>query len=76
MMLLSRVNRLEQRHSSGNPLKELTDDEIEAAIEELNKQLADALGMSGNGMVDIPVDMDKGQLRSLVAHIKLGNRDA
>jgi hypothetical protein len=76
MILLSRVNRLEQRHSSGNPFDDLTDDEIEAAIEALNKQLADALGTSGNGMVDIPVDLDEGQLRSLVAHIKWGSRDA
>jgi hypothetical protein len=76
MMLLSRVNRLEQRHSSGNPLEELTDDELETAIEALNQQLAEALGTSGDGMVDIPVDMDEGQLRSLVARIKWGNRNA
>ena len=37
MMLLSRINRLEQRHTSGNPLEVLTDEEWEAAIEALNK---------------------------------------
>ena len=76
MMLLSRVNRLEQRDSSGNPLEDLTDDEVEAAINELNKQLAEARGTSGDGMIDIPVDLDEHQLRTLFARIKWGNRDA
>ena len=38
MMLLSRVNRLEQRHPLGNPLEELTDEELEAGIEALNQR--------------------------------------
>ena len=73
MILLSRVNRLEQRHASGSPLEALTDDELEAAIEALNQRLADALGTSLGEATDIPVDMDEHQVRALVARIKSEN---
>ena len=73
MMLLARVSRLEQDHTSGNPLEQLTDEELEAGIEALNQRLAEAIGSSGEGMVDIPVDMDEHQLRALVARIKSRN---
>ena len=76
MMLLSRISRLEQRHTSGHPLEVFTDEEWEAAIEALNKRLAEAIGSSGEGMVDIPVDMSEEQLRALVARIKSENADA
>jgi hypothetical protein len=46
MMLLSRVNRLEQRHTSGNPLKALTDDELEAAIASVRARIEASTGMS------------------------------
>jgi hypothetical protein len=72
MMLLSRVNRLEQRHTSGDPLEGLTDEELDEAINALNQHLADAIGSSGNGMVDIPVDMDEQQLRNIARSFKGG----
>jgi hypothetical protein len=70
MMLLSRVNRLEQRHASGDPLEGLTDEELDEAINALNQHLADAIGSSGNGMVDIPVDIDEQQLRNIARSFK------
>jgi hypothetical protein len=70
MMLLSRVNRLEQRHTSGDPSEGLTDEELDEAINALNQHLADAIGSSGNGMVDIPVDMDEQQLRNIARSFK------
>ena len=76
MMLLSRVNRLEQRHTSGNPLAALTDDELNAAIEALNQNLADVLGVSSAQTVDISVDLDEHQVRALVARIKSENANA
>jgi hypothetical protein len=74
MTLLSRVSRFERRHTSGDPypLEGLTDEELDEAINALNQHLADAIGSSGNGVVDIPVDMDEQQLRNIAWSFKGG----
>jgi hypothetical protein len=46
MMLQSRVSRLEQKHTSGNPLDALTDEELEAAIRAVDASIEAATGMS------------------------------
>jgi hypothetical protein len=40
------------------------------SINALNQHLADAIGSSGNGMVDIPVDIDEPQLRNIARSFK------
>jgi Cu2+-containing amine oxidase len=70
--LSARISRLELKQGAGNPLDALTDDELEEAIEAINQSLADALGVSSEQMVDIPIDMDEAQVRALVRSIKEG----
>ncbi|MEW9838751.1 hypothetical protein, partial [Mesorhizobium marinum] len=72
-----RVSRLEQRHGGGNPLDDLTDEELEEAIEALNQRMADALGSTSADVaaafVDVPCDLSDEQLRALAARIKGGS---
>ena len=46
MMLISRINHLERRHTSGNPLAALTDDELEAAIASVRASIETSTGMN------------------------------
>ena len=82
MMLLSRVNRLEQRHTSGNPFEALTDDELEAAIASVRARIEASTGMSETSLADtlivqlrsgnLPADLDEQTASVFVRAIKGG----
>lgn len=76
MNLQSRVSRLELRHGGGNPLDDLTDEELQEAIDALDQQIAEALGVDPADLAmqfkNAPRDMSDEQLRALVARIKGG----
>ena len=69
MRLSARLSRME-KHVPPDPLRELTDEELEAAIEALNKSLASGFGTPSEGMIDVPVNLDEQQLYNLVRCIK------
>lgn len=75
MNLSARVSRLELKQGGGDPFADLTDEELEEAI---NQSIADALGVTpeeaaSSAYVDIPVEMSDEQLRALAACIKGGS---
>ncbi|MEW9838648.1 hypothetical protein, partial [Mesorhizobium marinum] len=61
-----------------SPFDDLTDEELEAAINSLNQHIADTLGVTPEeavsaAYVDVPVEMSDEQLRALAARIKGGS---
>ena len=77
MNLSARVSRIEQQHGGGNPLDDLTDEELEAVISELNRQSAAALGITpeeadSGAYVSVPVELPDSILRALVASFRRG----
>jgi hypothetical protein len=77
MNLHSRVARLELKQGGGNPLEDLTDEELERAIAALDQQIAEALdvapGDAAAQMKDARCDMSEEQLRALLTRIKGGD---
>lgn len=74
MNLSARISRLEQQ-GGDNPLDALSDEELEAVIEELNQQSAAALGITpeeaaSTAYTDIPCVLSDDMLRAVVARIK------
>ena len=77
MNLSARVSRLEYQQGGSDPLDDVTDEELEAMISELNQQSAAALGVSPEeaasaAYVDIPCELPDAMLRALMARFRRG----
>ena len=78
MNLSARVSRLEYQQGGSDPLDNLTDEELDAAIEALNRASAAALGITpeeaaSDAYVSIPVELPDDMLRAIVAKFKRGD---
>jgi hypothetical protein len=82
MLLQSRLRRLEQKHMPENPLEDLTDEELDAAIHALDVQIRLETGEESAALADrferqmeakeLPDELDEASVRAFVRSVKAG----